>query len=382
MKWLKRIVLLIIVIELSSLVALLVASKFSRINLVYTAPKDNLDEYLNNRHSVTGWPTKKLLNSKQYNKKGARPNPYKFQSRNPRVKVFGDSFARGAEVAAKHCWSNLITQSHGINTENYGVDGFGTDQAYLRYEEKHQSNEDVIIACFTSDNIMRNVNQYRNLLDSRMRFLGFKPRFIVDNNGKLKQIPIVSPDKSVIETTIKKPTGGQLQHDYLLAGNGPQYIKWPFVFSFAKLFSHYLIKAKMQGKAFYADFFQPAHPSKSIQTTAKILDAFSKKSNKVLYVFFPQEQDFNYYAANGKWLFGSLIEELRKVKPNASILNLGDAFVKQPNFENEVASYLAPHKHYNKKGNQIVSKAVYNKLKALGWMAKVQEKQIAPEVVN
>jgi len=215
MKWLKRIVLLIIVIEISSFVALLVASKFSRINLVYTAPDDNIEEYLKNRHSVTGWPTKKLLKSKQYDKKGARPNPYKPQFNAPKFLVFGDSFARGAEVAPKNCWSNLITQSHGVQSENYGVDGFGTDQAYLRYLEKYKSTDDIILACFTSDNIMRNANQYRNLLDSKMRFLGFKPRFIIDDQKKLELVPLIAPDKTDIESVVSRPSKTSLKNEYL-----------------------------------------------------------------------------------------------------------------------------------------------------------------------
>lgn len=132
--------------------------------------------------------------------------------------------------------------------------------------------------------------------------------------------------------------------------------------SFAKLFSHYLITSKMKGKAFYADFFEPSHSSKSLQTTAAILDAFSKKSNKVLYVFFPQEQDFVDHADESKWLYSPLMEELKRINPNAKVLNIGD------HFGEGISGYLAPHKHYNDKGNQVVSEAMYKELKSLGWL--------------
>jgi len=366
----KRIIGLLVLIEVSSMLALYVASRVPGINLVYTPPKNiSLTDYLEGRDQLTGWPTKKLLNSRHFDINGARPNPFLVDNDSIVIQVFGDSFARGAEVDNEHCWSNLMAKEEGIKVMNYGVDGYGTDQAYLRYTTKTSEEQHINLVGFTSDNIMRNVNTYRNLLSADMSYIGIKPRFVIDDTGSIQ---LQGLDKSLdikkLDNIINNPKEN-LKSEYFLSSEGPQYFILPFSISFLKLFNHYLIKSKLTNKSFYHEFFSSEHPSLALETTAQVLAKFSTPNNKVrtLFLFFPQEQDFYHYTKHNEWIYEPLIRTLREKNSKFKVLNIGEYFVSQDNFENNISSYLAPRKHYNEKGNRVVAEAISNKLSELKW---------------
>lgn len=113
-----------------------------------------------------------------------------------RIAVFGDSFIAGAEVANDETFAVLLQAelaSRGIVAQvmNFGVSGYGMDQAYLRWATiGHEFNPDIVIMGFQPENINRNVNIFRSFLcDCGIPFS--KPRFVMDDAGGLN--PINSP---------------------------------------------------------------------------------------------------------------------------------------------------------------------------------------------
>ena len=107
-----------------------------------------------------------------------------------RVAAYGDSFTYGSEVSNEHAWTYVLEQvSSDIEVLNYGVPGFGTDQAYLRYlREQNSLSPSAVLICFAPVDLGRSVNVYRRFISTRELPLS-KPRYMLDGNGELQLLP-------------------------------------------------------------------------------------------------------------------------------------------------------------------------------------------------
>jgi hypothetical protein len=104
-----------------------------------------------------------------------------------RISAFGDSFTYGADVPLADCWEKQMTaMSPSIEVLNYGVGGYGFDQAYLRYLQVGTDyHPNIVFIGFMSENIARDVNVFRGFYTNMYRDTIFtKPRFQV-RDGQL-----------------------------------------------------------------------------------------------------------------------------------------------------------------------------------------------------
>jgi hypothetical protein len=120
-----------------------------------------------------------------------------------RLAVFGDSYTNGAEVRDHETWAAqseaLLRGRHeSVELLNLGVNGYGMDQAYLRWEQVGRGyNPDVVVFGLQAENIHRNVNLIRPLYQRATENLPFaKPRFVLEN-GQLRLInsPVLPPSQ-------------------------------------------------------------------------------------------------------------------------------------------------------------------------------------------
>lgn len=107
-----------------------------------------------------------------------------------RIAAFGDSFVYGSEVRDRESWPyQLESALPGVEVLNFGVGGYGTDQAYLMYEKFGKQYEPrLVLIGFTSIQIARNVNVFRRFL-SPAGMMYVKPRFTLLIDGALRLIP-------------------------------------------------------------------------------------------------------------------------------------------------------------------------------------------------
>jgi hypothetical protein len=107
-----------------------------------------------------------------------------------RLAAFGDSFVYGNEVDTPDSWpARLETELGGAEVLNFGVGGYGTDQAWLRYRrEGRRFGPRIVLIGFVPDDIRRNVNVYRRFLSDHELPL-FKPRFRMSDDGVLRLLP-------------------------------------------------------------------------------------------------------------------------------------------------------------------------------------------------
>jgi hypothetical protein len=116
-------------------------------------------------------------------------------TRSRRIAVFGDSFAFSEEVPFEHSLTFHLERQlkAGTQVANFGVPGYGIDQAVLRFErESARWRPDVAVLQFINDDIKRISSIY--LFNKPQWMLPFvKPRFTL-NNGALRQLDVPSPD--------------------------------------------------------------------------------------------------------------------------------------------------------------------------------------------
>jgi hypothetical protein len=100
-----------------------------------------------------------------------------------RIALIGDSFTFGLEVRFEDTWGHKLEQALGpaFQVLNFGVDGYGVDQAYLRYNRDVTTwRPEVVILSIIDDDLRRTMCVYAFLCfpDSELPFP--KPRFAVN----------------------------------------------------------------------------------------------------------------------------------------------------------------------------------------------------------
>lgn len=102
-----------------------------------------------------------------------------------RVAAFGDSFVYGAEVDNASSWTGrLEIENADLEVLNYGVSGYGVDQAYLRYlHEGTAFSPHVVLMGFMPDDINRTISVYRRFLSPGAAL--FKPRYVLGEHDEL-----------------------------------------------------------------------------------------------------------------------------------------------------------------------------------------------------
>jgi GDSL-like lipase/acylhydrolase family protein len=268
--------------------------------------------YLAERDTLLGWPAPGTRGHGEIDASGSRrvpafPDP---ASRNC-VAIFGDSFTWGEEVSPEDAYGNVLARSLGCRVANFGVGGYGTDQALLRYEQL-QPEARVIVLGFFSDDIVRNVNQDRAFLDNTR--LGLKPRFLV-KNGLLELVPLPTMTENQY-AHIGASAATLLPYDFFRPGgpSGLVSLHFPFSISGVRALWHYRVRAALRHEASYAEFYRPENSSGALEVTVAILRQFvatAKGRGQVpLVLLIPDVKDLESLRAHGTLPYQPLIDSL------------------------------------------------------------------------
>ncbi len=176
-----------------------------------TADSEQINKYLEaetpylSYDSWLGWtitPEAKSENGLyESNKDGIRsPNEYRMKKTGAfRIALFGDSFIHGDDVTheeslAGHLEQELEQANQRVEVLNFGVPGYGIDQAFLRWQTQGvQYKPDMLIIGFQPENCLRNTNVHRAFYTKGVSSIPFtKPRFI-DRNEHLELVNVPTP---------------------------------------------------------------------------------------------------------------------------------------------------------------------------------------------
>ena len=147
------------------------------------------NDYLKIRHNILGWDA-----ISEHDDDGARIDHSSFKNSEPCIDVYGNSFTYG-HAKGEYAWPSLLSERLKCRVRNFGVGGYGSDQAHIKFLLRSDHSK-IVFLNHLSENIIRNLNQFRNFIYPSGASFGFKPRYIIDDdNLKLISIPKISNEK-------------------------------------------------------------------------------------------------------------------------------------------------------------------------------------------
>lgn len=236
---------------------------------VYLAPDEQLGwvprpssaglTYVSNAQGVRTFPTDRVYSSV--------PAPGKI-----RIATFGDSFTHCDEVTNDQTWQNVLEQHDPrLEVMNYGVPGYGTDQAHLRHErEIEHARPHISMLGIWVENICRNLNIFRFYLVPSGG-MSAKPRFVLEG-GQLQLIEGAAlSDAEVLQTHLDPSTQPLLAKDYWFDPYSVANYPWRYSRAVASVETLYFAWRRAQTRdALYND-----RAPEGIELTVAIAQAFA-----------------------------------------------------------------------------------------------------------
>lgn len=101
-----------------------------------------------------------------------------------RIAAFGPSFTFADEAPDHLTWAALMEQARpDLEVMNWGVGGYGTDQAFLRYQTQGIAYKpDIVLIGYEDNNRYRNVNTFRPFYKSETDLPLVKPIYTIEQN--------------------------------------------------------------------------------------------------------------------------------------------------------------------------------------------------------
>lgn len=277
-------------------------------NVLYGPEPADYRAYLAKRDPVLGWPSPSEFGGRRFDASGARPSPAFPEPGRACVSLYGDSMTYGSEVDDEHAWGNVLARQLGCRVANYGVGGYGTDQALLRFRQNADDEAGIVVLGHLSVNAQRNVNQFRGLLSNNAT--GLKPRFLLADDGGLELVPIPAIAPEHYADFLRDPLP-DLPHEHFRAYGLP----FPYLPSLVRALGHFKLRAAWTGRPAHAAFYEDAHPSHALELTARIAEAFDAEARArgqaPLVVVIPIGSDFEHRLETGDWVYAPLLERLR-----------------------------------------------------------------------
>jgi hypothetical protein len=311
---------------------------------------------------------------------GSRISPDNPASVAPCLSMYGGSFVFGSEVSDKQSWGNQIAQRLRCRVLNYGVPGYGTDQAYLRFLHNVLDQSPQVILGILSENIMSNVNQNRSYLLTVARVGPLKPIFYLDDQNELRLEPVPRLSSGSYEEFVRNPRL-ILKHDYFVPGLNPHAkprVGFPYSVNLLgalanKRLQDSLISTFLGRPPWWEDFADPSHPSRAFAVTQAIVDRFvetaRKRGTRPIVAFLPQARDFPRRFQTGKWIYSELYSGCQSRgyecfdAGTALVAKLGASELQSVQ---AVCRYFCPAAylggHYNGRGNALLAEVTIDHL--------------------
>ncbi len=278
------------------------------------------------------------------------------------IEFYGNSYTESVDVNYNSSWPSLLSQKINCRVINFGVEGYGTDQSYLKYKSNNKIGKIVVINHF-SENIIRNINQFRNLIYPSEQ-INLKPRFILEDK-KLILVPLPKFNDFNFDSIKEK----KLNHEYFLSKNEKGIIKdisYPFTFKLAKvLMYHHKFKAFFKQEPHSKQFYDYNHKSNALEITFQIMSEFNnlaKFRNQIpIITIIPHCKDIDYYVKNKKIPYQNLIDKI-KSKELLYLDFLPKIYSRNKNYKKFYFDNCK-RQHFNEEGNELIADIFYKFLK-------------------
>ncbi len=315
-------------------------------------------------HPLLGWRYAAGFENETHhiNAQGLRSNR-RYSLRPPqgvtRVSAFGDSFVYCSEVNNASAWPTIIEETNPhLEVLNYGVGGYGTDQAFLRFEvDGKPLSPHIVLIGFVPDDIRRTVNVYRRFISNRELPL-FKPRYQLAEDGELHLLAAPVVGASGYERILEEPRTVLefSKHDQWYQPGVYESVLYDYSAS-ARLATQLASRA-------YRKYFDAERPvrglvfnvdSSAYRLQVAIMSAFADAAraagSQPLVVLFPDRQSVERMRRGEPVVYEPLAHDLKRrgVPYVDGLAAFRDAS------ETEPALWFAPHGHYSAEGNRRIA---------------------------
>ena len=323
-----------------------------------------------------GWTNAKNFRSPDgaqcFNSKGLRgklefagePAPGKL-----RVALFGESFVYGEEVDdGEEFASQMVALDSGLEVMNFGVSGFGTDQALMRLRsEGLDCHAQVMCIGVMLENIVRNVSRFTRLRNPYVKGLGIKPRFRLER-GALQLVPSPYPTELDVCNAVFAGTLPEDVREYDAFAE-PSYDSWIWKSGLARLYIGWQGSKSRDYRRAWRD-----EQGEAFQLLLAILEAFDKESRaagaqRTLVLVFPPKEDVDLVLNGGAHFWSTLDAAL--AQRHIESIDFTDALAARAKELAALAPGHPPHSssvflraHLNRSGNEVVARALEARLRA------------------
>lgn len=276
-----------------------------------------------------------------------------------RVAAFGDSFVFGMEVGYQHSWAWQLEQSdHRLEVLNYGVGGYGTDQALLRYRAEGDTyRPEIVLIGFAPVNLGRNVNRYRRFLSTR-EAPWVKPRFLLAPSGELELLPAPVQSLDQWQSYLDYPKrvrafGVNDQWYAPLVYENPAY-DW---LATVRLVSNVYLRLRDRyfgpQRMLEGDVFRTSAPA--FHVTIALLEQFAKEVRLAgahpIIVMLPDLRSVHASRSGGRTVYDPIVQALAA---EHEIWDMGIPFAEAPDTA-VVADWFMPAGHYSPSANKLIA---------------------------
>jgi hypothetical protein len=316
-----------------------------------------------------GWPPPSAAIRLPRDRTGAKYNAEFPEPGRACASAYGDSFVWGEEVPPADGWIEQLSRRLGCRVANYGVSGYGTDQAYLRFRRTTADEAPLVVLGIFPENIIRNVNQYRAFAGYALHPGSLKGRFVLDAAGRLAWVPRPRLDAEGFVALNRTPAAA-LPNEYLLPDtqDGPVTLRFPYMLTLVRLALKPRVWARFTGRPSWSDFYDPHHSSRALPLTAAIAEAFAREAQQrgkhPLVVMLPGASSFRGRAKYGSIEYAPLTAALAEM--GVDVFDPGPALLAALGERSYCVLYVQPEScegHYGVLGSAIVADVVAAELR-------------------
>lgn len=327
--------------------------------------KEDFENYMKRRHPILGWPSPLEYGEERFDGSGSRWIPAFPVAGTEIVSLYGDSYTYAEDVGHEDAWSNVLSKMVKGRVANFGVGGYGTDQAYLRFIRNIDDHAKTIILTIVPDNLKRNVNQQRYFLSPSPRSIfGLKPRFILISDS-LILVPLSEMSYSEFLKSFDNPKRFFEYESFVPnTSDGPICWSFPYMESILKAIMSNQIRSWFSGKPGWYGFLNENHPSGTLTLTTRIIHEFvslaEKRNKEVIVVLLPSQTSYEFYIRSGELAMKPLMDKLKEINIDANVLTEGiHQYLSKRNYSELKVSKTSGHPHFNAEGNMLLAKLVY-----------------------
>ncbi|MEZ6188844.1 MAG: SGNH/GDSL hydrolase family protein [Planctomycetota bacterium] len=339
------------------------------------APKNPLatsyTHYLEIRHPELGWPTPQEFGSGDFEPDGSIVVPFNhgLPPDDWWISLYGDSYTYGlCNTDPAHAWPNELATLGGHRVVNYGLGGYGSDQAHRRFVlNAERDHAEVAILGHMSEDITRNLTRLIDFKNGGVQSYAFKPRYVLDEAGHLELVPLptLSEEEYLRVLGVRGPAL-PLEHESLQPGGpaGAVRLTFPFTLALLRNLGYWRFQSRIGGFPEYLPFYDPEHPLGGYALTREILEDFHRRAlargQRPLVILFPDPMHLRHQRKTGVDLTHPLAEDLRS--RGVDVLEFSRVLLGFLG-ERPVDAIFCDY-HYMPEVNPLIARTIYEHLQA------------------